>query len=205
MPLKRPVQIENHKGFTIRLSLLGSKGCCIREQAWKANCLVLQWWKITRAAFRSLDEANTRDILNTLQVIRSPNLTSRSFLYLEVDAIDDIRGIVVGTGTTPVEYDDYKLETKIAHGAGAGQFMYGAVDVAAVAAAANHINLTVSRSFTNASGGAITINEIGLDVECYCGDLAYHQFLITRDIVTGGFAVAAGETVAATITLFTPF
>lgn len=205
MPLKRPVQIENYKGITIRLRLLDSEGLCQAEHTWKADCFLLQWWNLIRAAMRDIDESFVRDITNTLRTVRNPSDGAYYFLMVLGGAGDLDRGVFVGTGTTPVEYDDYALETKIQNGAGAGQLQHGDGGIAEIAVAANRINLTISRNFTNASGGEIIINEIGIQSIAY--DLLnwYRQFLVTRDIVTDGFAVGAGETVAASITLFTPF
>lgn len=102
-------------------------------------------------------------------------------------------GIVVGTGAVAPTIADYVLGTLIAHGAGAGQLNYGQVAFGAPASDATTSQLTITRNFANASGGAITVNEVGL--YCRCADSGYtaRYIMIIRD-VTGGIAVPNGQT-----------
>ena len=88
-------------------------------------------------------------------------------------------GSVVGTGTNAVTLADYALQTKIAHGSGSGQLQYSACTVAAPGYTASTITETITRIFTNAFGGTITINEIGL-----YGYSAYFYYCIARDLAT---------------------
>lgn len=105
---------------------------------------------------------------------------------------DTSYGIVVGTGAVAPTISDYALGALIAHGAGAGQLQYGAVTFGAPASDATTSQLTITRNFANASGGNVTVNEVGL----YCraresGNARY--FCIIRD-TTGGIVVPNGQT-----------
>ena len=104
------------------------------------------------------------------------------------------RGILVGTGTTAPAVDDYKMETQIAHGTGAGQLEYSAVTFGAPTSDATTSQFTVTRNFANNSGGDITVNEIGLAVCSYQSGNAEHNQLVVRDVIAGGIAVPNGQT-----------
>ena len=107
-------------------------------------------------------------------------------------ANDDTKGIVVGTGTNAVAGTDYALQTLIADGTGAGQLDYGLEAYSTPTASATLVSFTHTRTFTNNSGGSITIQEVGFYIQE--GAQSY-RFCFERSLVAGGFAVAAGATV----------
>lgn len=105
---------------------------------------------------------------------------------------DDDFGIQVGTGTNAVSINDTALQTKIAHGTGTGQLQYGAVTFGATACDASKCECTITRDFANGSGGDITVNELGLVLQMY--DTGSKNIFVARDVVSGGIAVANGQT-----------
>jgi hypothetical protein len=106
-------------------------------------------------------------------------------------------GIQVGTGTNPVTISDYKLQTQIAHGTGAGQLSYQAVNVSGPTEDSNQSYFTITRNFNNGSGGTITVQEIGLVI--YNSSNTYY-FLFARDL-TGAIDVLNGKTLVTVYTL----
>jgi len=104
------------------------------------------------------------------------------------------RGILVGTGSTAPTVDDYKMETQIGHGTGAGQLQYSAVAFGAPASDATTSQFTVTRDFANGSGGAVTVREIGLAVRVYTYSTYGWDILIIRDVIAGGISVPNGQT-----------
>lgn len=104
-------------------------------------------------------------------------------------ATDTTHGILAGTGTTPVAYDDYNVETLIAHGNGANQLYYNATVISATEAITGGYRVTVSRQLDNNSGGAITVQEVGLAFWRTWGWLMLH------DLISGGYEVADGDSV----------
>lgn len=106
----------------------------------------------------------------------------------------DTNGIVVGTGSTGVATTDYALQTKVAHGSSAGQLQYmvqqfsGPFQTASV----NYFNLI--RSFGNASGGTIGINEIGLYAALGVGGFG----CMIRDVLGSTVNVANTQTLTVT-------
>ena len=93
-------------------------------------------------------------------------------------------GLVVGTGTNAVALSDTALQTQIAHGTGAAQLQYGASVVALPSSDSTSTSCILTRVFTNASGGTITVREIG--VYAVMSDTAGdgRNVCIVRDTVT---------------------
>lgn len=108
------------------------------------------------------------------------------------------RSIVVGTDNTAPDITDHALGAQIAHGVGAGQLQYSATTFGAPAADATTSQFTITRNFTNGSGGAITVNEIGLYAlmqQLGAGAGAIDRYaMIIRDVVGGGISVLNGQT-----------
>jgi hypothetical protein len=113
---------------------------------------------------------------------------------MRTDALADdfTYGVVVGTGVGAPTINDYQLGTIISHGSGAGELQYSAVTWGAPASDATTSQMTITRNFANASGGDITVNEIGLYMKSYDG--ANRYFCVIRDKIDGGITVPDGQT-----------
>ena len=99
---------------------------------------------------------------------------------------DATLGIVAGTGITAVEIDDYSVETLVAHGVGAGQLSYGTMAIdSVVTTVGSTVYFNASRTFTNSSGGLITITEIGL---YGLGASSNYKFALDRTLSTKAIA-----------------
>lgn len=103
-------------------------------------------------------------------------------------------GILIGAGVAAPTIDDFGIEDLIEHGVGFDQLQYSDVVVAYPGVNVNVSQLTITRNFSNASGAAVTVNEIGM--VCRATDTAgtVRYFLIIRDITPGGLPVPDGET-----------
>lgn len=97
----------------------------------------------------------TLDITNTAR-----NMTNSPFSWAATAGTDTI-GLVVGTGTSANTTGTYKLDTKIANGSGAGQLQYGVSACVDPVTSGSNRQFTTARTWTNSSGGAITVNEVG--------------------------------------------
>jgi hypothetical protein len=104
----------------------------------------------------------------------------------------DTYGILVGTGTTAPTIDDYQMETKIPHGTGAGQLQYSAVAFGAPTSDGTVSHFTITRDFSNASGGPITVREVGLVVYFQRMGSGSGYYLTIRDAVN--ITIPDGET-----------
>jgi len=146
--------------------------------------------------------SSVRDILNSVEDF--PDATSSASYIMGVWGADDDDsfGLVVGTGTTAPDNMDYKLETLIAHGVAATQLDYGGTSYVAVTEVGANIDLQILRTFTNSSGGDITVEEVGIYAIAVETGGTNKVVAIIRD-VTGGILVANGQTLTLTYTLRT--
>ena len=120
--------------------------------------------------------------------------THISAFKLNAGVANDDYGVLVGTGTTPVDNTDYAMETKIDHGAGAGELNYGESSKVAAAVVGVNVDLQFIRTFTNSSGNTINVTEIGI-----YRYVATPIFMTLHEIVTLT-AVPNGQTLTVTIT-----
>lgn len=108
----------------------------------------------------------------------------------------DYRGIVVGSddGTgEPHAITNYRLGTLILHGATSGKLTYAPYTTRElIAKDGDNLVLALSRVFTNDSGGAIDVKEIGI-----YASLIY-QACIVRDILPSTITLSAGQTLTVT-------
>jgi len=104
----------------------------------------------------------------------------------------DTYGLRVGTGTTAVTPTDYELATRILHGSGAGQMIYGAQTYEAVEVIAMVSRFRISRVFTNNSGASITVREIGGAFSQRDSAGTQRFFLYIRDVLASPSTVPDG-------------
>jgi len=113
------------------------------------------------ALYMYFAQVSPRNVKNTAGA--SPETaTSVPIFTMDAPIADDDWGIVIGTGDTAVDVDDYALETIIAEGVGAGQMSYAACSVSLAAVAGDNCDYIVSRAITNDSGDTITVKESGI-------------------------------------------
>lgn len=93
----------------------------------------------------------------------------------------DTWGIQVGSNNTAVDILDYKLNTPITHGTGAGQLQYGAQTTAFGGVAPNKW-AKMMRTFTNGSGNDVIVKEVGLVARPNAAGSPFN-ILIARDII----------------------
>ena len=103
---------------------------------------------------------------------------------------DNNYGIQVGTGNNAESFEDYCLQSLVAHGNLAGQLSYAAGEVPAESYDAPSKTYTVQhvRFFNNNSGGDITISEVGLVSR---GDGGTYKKMLSRDLLTPAVVVAS--------------
>lgn len=105
-------------------------------------------------------------------------------------AADDTLGIVIGTDDTAESFEDCALTALIDNGAGAGEMNYVASELHSMSYVGVVLKDTLERFFNNNSGGAITVNEIGIYVGYMKTGPAAEDFMIARDKLGAGVAVA---------------
>lgn len=149
-----------------------------------------QWPQCIKGIVHATDETNVKDIAGTLQTF------SYTIFGWKGLAAETTRGIVLGTGTTAVAIDDYKLQTQIAHGSGAGQLDHKLQTVDAFQVVGGVASFRMRRQFENLSGGTITIKEAGI----YARDALNHNICVVRDVLASTQDVLNGHIIEARYT-----
>jgi len=163
----------------------------------KAESFVRQWLELLWVHAASLGRVSEgyamRDTGNGLRRIR----THMDNWFLHALAAVDTHGILVGLGTTAPTIDDYRMEDQIPHGIIHPQLQYSDMAVGYPGINMNISQITITRSFANASGSAVTVYEIGAALRAYdraswSGIVRY--FLVLRDVIAAGIGVPVGDT-----------
>ncbi len=157
------------------------------------NSLVRGWIDLHYILLAQLTLNNLKDNSGTLRNCSN----SAGVLSCNAGAGDSVQGIQVGTGSAAVSLTDYQLQSKIAHGNGAGQLSYQIMTFTTPATVGNTHSFTAARSFTNNSGSQINVTEIGLSNGGWAG--AWYYFLVERTLLS--FSIANGATGTVTYTI----
>lgn len=126
--------------------------------------------------------AGIRDTSNIVRTVPLPQTLSLPWFLMLAPAASQLYGLVVGTSLIAPDVEDYSLVARITHGNAAGQLYYQAdtIDAPVTAAPSQYIN--VYRTFDNNSGGAITINEVGIYCITYDSGSVARYFCLARDL-----------------------
>ena len=100
--------------------------------------------------------------------------------------------IVVGTGDTAFNVNDYAMAGLIANGTGSGQFSYQSQSAVSRSYAAKVWKGTFSRIMNNNSGGSITVKETGFNAELTAFGANTDTCLSERSVLSPTVAVANG-------------
>lgn len=119
-----------------------------------------------------------------------------------IGGTSDFLGPQIGTGTTAVAIDDNALETRIAHGETSGQMIHHGAYLNNFQISGTTATFDIVKIFENASGGSITVNEIGLyeSSDIFEGQI-YGVLCMYREVLASGVAVANGQLLKVTITV----
>ncbi len=114
--------------------------------------------------------------------------------------------IVVGSGTTKPSINDTGLTSQIGNGTGAGQLEYGSDSLVTpiINLNTNSASFTWSKSFTNGSGGNVTVAEVGAYASIYDNG-NYISYFILHDLLPSPITLGNTQvlTVVYTITVTT--
>lgn len=181
--------------LSYRFTLTDHHGLVVaRYPSMPAHSFLKAYMQGLHCLWRLLAEGNVKDQGNVARTLRNP-VSATARVMEVVSSAGEIRmGVVVGTGTNAVTIDDYALQTQIVSGAGAGQLLHGATTVNAVVTAAGESSVSITRGFTNSSGGTITIEEAGLYFRWTDSGGTLRYFCMVRDIPAAPVPVLDGTT-----------
>jgi len=113
-------------------------------------------------------------------------------------------GVVVGTGSTAFDLDDFRLDAVVTHGNTTGKLYYQA-QIAPVTTYSGDPDFTENilhkRVYNNNSGATITVNEVGLIYHHYVGSGYY--YLMSRDVLDTPAVVLNGAQLTVTVSITT--
>ncbi|MEM1562947.1 MAG: hypothetical protein QW734_07900 [Candidatus Bathyarchaeia archaeon] len=119
------------------------------------------------------------------------------FLSANAPANNDAYGIQVGGSDAPFSRTQYALGSKISHGTGSGQLVYGASTVESVVDEDTASSFRITRVFTNNSGASVVVREIGIAIyyRVVDGSTAVSvYFLAVRDLLPSPSSIPDGAT-----------
>ena len=177
----------------VTLELKDKDGNVEERREFKSESFLRQWMEMLYLQFLGGPQwsgVDVRDTSNTVREIVGRNTNWRGDAGVGVDDY----GTLIGTGTTAPTLNDYAMETIVAHGVGVGQLQYSDMAIAQPAINLTVSQVTVTRDFANASGGAVTVNEVGFAITGFDAEGNTRYILVIRDVVGGGIAVPNGET-----------
>jgi hypothetical protein len=163
-------------------------------KSWVGNIIRLlnALWKVwtTTASYSKYTYTTPSVLLDTTNTARPLKLYTESASNVggAAPAGDTSAGILLGTSDTPVSLGQYNLLGLITHGTGAGQLSYGATVVEDLTIDTTYF-FRIIRTFTNNSGGTITVREIGLFLKPI-----EQSFMFARDVPPSPISIPAGST-----------
>jgi len=175
----------------IEIIVKDKDGKIIEKRREKAHSILFgfAWWfgSILMAGGGTVKDVNTGQNVNNIQ-------TNWQLTKVEAPSNDDSYGIWVGSGSTPNSLDTYTLASKIQNGTGSGRLVYGSTSCD-ILDSSNFptMRYKISRSFTNNSGGDITVREIGLVMQhSPDGSSINARMMICRDVLSSPVTVPNG-------------
>lgn len=155
----------------------------IKSKSFVRQFLELLWIQTIQIPYTS-GGYSLKDTSNTLRLIAGSAYT----FAVNAEVADTAFGIVIGTGSGAPTINDYHLGAIIAH----ATMNYGAVTFGLPTSDSTTSQFTITRNFSNVSGGSVTVQEIGLYVRGFIWNSTYY-FMAIRD-VTGGIVIPNGQT-----------
>ncbi len=114
---------------------------------------------------------------------------------LDITASGNAKGLVVGTDNTAVAISDFRMSSISGVGTGTNQFTHGAQTYVDPTVTGETAQFSILRSFTNGSGSAIFVAEVGLLGD---GSNVSHDFLLVREVLALTLEVEDSETLDVT-------
>lgn len=183
----------------------------IKRVLMKAHSPLRNWTKMIRALFTSgketlIDLAGnsfTFDGTNPAKCwCNSGWCTAYVKIRVNAGVDDDSFGLLAGSGTNPVTFDDYDLAVKYPQGSGAGYLDYDSVTIPTLEEGTvtidttdyNYIKLIIQRPAYNDHTETQTVNEVGLAVAWERTEQTTYKFLVFRDLLDTPLDIPAGAT-----------
>ena len=182
-------------GLWYSVTIRDRDGKVISRERRRARSMLGNWYRILYAQM----SFSTCSLVGTNGIDRGASWEQENWKF-KAAADEDYIGIVIGTGTTPVTIDDYKLDTQIMNGTGTGQIRHLASTPGSPSVAGSNCEFLTSRVFLNNSGGSIMVRESGIYSRCK-GPTYYSYACIVRDVFGSPQDVPDGGSITIDYTL----
>jgi hypothetical protein len=185
-----------------------ANGKTIKYRRYRSDSFVGNLLKIIARILGNVTTTSVSDTTNIVNFIAGheikrldgtnfPNIKVWNSNPISYGAGNDSGGIVVGSGTTAVTLNDFRLVSKISHGTSAGQLQYGATSISNMVMTDPDVwYFFISRLFTNATTADITISEVGIIgslLRISGTTLTTTLVLIVRDVLEEPIILAPSE------------
>ena len=151
-----------------------------------SKSFVIQFLEYFYGLFRGTSFSAT-DTLNAEQPLFSTTVKHSQMFRCDYDVVLDKSGIMVGTGTAALDNEDYKLQTQLTEGAGAGEISHANMIFGDAGVVGPNVDLECHRSFTNNTGSSIAVSECG--VYCYRLIAPLISHCLIRDLISPAVTV----------------
>lgn len=173
----------------IRCVVRGPDGKIIRDTGVRpSRSFVIQFLEFIYALFDGPSSLKATDTSNSEQYMYVAAWPASDVFRIDAGINTSGYGPVVGTGDAAEANTDYKLETQLTEGTGAGKITHGAVLFVATAVVGANVDLVVKRAFTNNTGSTITVKEAGIYSKWEHAPNKYYHCIV-RDVLGAGVDV----------------
>ncbi len=149
----------------------------------QARSWLKQWSQLVFGGMSGL----AQNVKDTSGVIRTQSVTY-DLLSVAGSAGDDSRGIVVGSGASIVNIEDYSLNAQVIHGAGPGQLDHLPTTIIYPEVNGQECRFQIKRIFLNSGDSPVSVREIGI----YGAITSSYKACIARDVLSGVVVVPEG-------------
>jgi hypothetical protein len=173
-----------------------------RSDSFVGNFFKLLFASLFRATFNNTASETVRlfDPVSGNAIINVNNESTQNYgnvasTILAGIGVTDL-GIVVGSGSTPVTLDDFRLVSQIPHGTSAGQLIYTAMTSSNITpinrTLANNWYYIITRQFDNLSPSTVTIAEVGL-IGRFGTGIGFLPALVARDVLPSSITLEPNQ------------
>ena len=153
----------------------------LRSRSFVKNFLVMFEYYIAHTYNAYADYTTLVNTAGSNKTHAGASVTLSKAMAAESPSTNDSYGILVGIGETTPALTDYCIETQIVAGSGSGELQHGATAVSAADINGSYVDLAITRTFTNGSGGSIVIKEAGLVFQDLWGLASSESFMVAHD------------------------
>ncbi|MEM2877879.1 MAG: hypothetical protein QXY41_07410 [Thermoproteota archaeon] len=174
----------------VELIVTDAKGNLIKIHKQKSETLLMNFIRFIE---RILLTGNP--VIDALEPAASVTISDMQFNNTSAVAPANVDswGIQIGRSSSPNGITTFQLGDKISHGTGSGQMIYNACSSEEASGTFPTMRIKISRTFTNQSGGDITVREIGLVISLVrANGIDTVKFMIARDVLTSAITVPNG-------------